>query len=216
MLMLSLFCFACHHKAGPGSTLTPYEAEHITKIETGNTTPAELVNYACSLAGTPYKYGSKDIKQGFDCSGYVTYVFNHFGISVPRVSTDFTPVQHAVALKDAKLGDLILFTGTDSANRVGHIGIISSSPGEPLRFMHSTSGKGYGVVETDFYTRYYEGRFVKIIRVFPQNDSPVKAPLSSKLLPDEPKHFLYKQFKSTFSLKTGDISFLSPGIICRF
>jgi len=180
LLIVSLFCFACHHKAKQDEALTSYEAEHITRIETGNTTPDELVNYACSLAGTPYKYGSKDIQQGFDCSGYVTYVFNHFGIRVPRVSTDFTSVQHAVPLEDAKLGDLILFTGTDSTNRiVGHMGIISSTPGEPLRFMHSTSGKGYGVVETDFYTRYYESRYVKIIRVFPQNEPPPKPATNS-------------------------------------
>jgi lipoprotein Spr len=145
--------------------------EHISKIQTGKTTPVELVNFACSLAGTPYKYGSIDPNYGLDCSGFVTYVFNHFNIMVPRVSTDFTSVQHAVPIQDAKLGDLILFTGTDSTERVvGHMGIISSAPGEPLRFIHSTSGKADGVVETDFYTHYYEARYVKVIRVFPQND----------------------------------------------
>jgi hypothetical protein len=63
LLTVSLLCCACHHEAKQGEALTPYDAEHITKIETGNTTPDELVNYACSLAGTPYKYGSKDIQQ---------------------------------------------------------------------------------------------------------------------------------------------------------
>lgn len=167
--------FACHGQpessAGNAKPLTPYEAEHITQIKTGRTTPTELVNFACSLAGTPYHYGSADPQQGFDCSGFVTYVFNHFGISVPRTSVDFTPVEHAIELKDARPGDLILFTGTDSAVRVvGHMGIISSTPGEPLRFMHATSGKGYGVVETDFHSIYYEGRYVKTIRVFEEND----------------------------------------------
>jgi len=166
-LTLLLLCGACHRK----NSLTPYEAEHITKIETGKTTPFELVNFACSLAGTPYKYGSKDPLQGFDCSGFVTYVFNHFGIMVPRTSIDFTPVEHSIPIQQAKLGDLILFTGSDSTSHVvGHMGIISSIPGEPLRFMHSTSGKGYSVVETDFYTPYYEARYIKTIRIFPQND----------------------------------------------
>jgi len=90
---------------------------------------------------------------------------------VPRTSVDFTPVHEAVDLKDAKLGDLILFTGTDSTERVaGHMGIISSLPGEPLRFMHASSGKHPGVIETDFYTKYYEARYLKVIRVFVQND----------------------------------------------
>lgn len=160
-----------HQQTQSRPQFTPYQAEHITKIQTGSTTPSELVNFACSLAGTPYKYGSTDPGEGLDCSGFVTYVFNHFGIKVPRVSTDFTPVQHEVRIQDAKPGDIILFTGTDSTDHeVGHMGIISSTPGEPLRFMHSTSGKGYGVVETDFYNKYYESRFVKVIRVFPQNE----------------------------------------------
>jgi lipoprotein Spr len=155
----------------PETKLTGYTAEHITDIKTGNTTPFEVVNFACSLTGTPYKYGSTDPTKGFDCSGFVTYVFNHFGIMVPRASVDFTPVLHPIELKDAKLGDILLFTGTDSTVRVvGHIGIVSTMPGEPLKFLHSTSGRGYGVVETAFNTRFYTSRYVKTIRVFPQND----------------------------------------------
>jgi lipoprotein Spr len=167
VLLLLLLCLSCRHK----KPLTPYEAEHITHIETGKTAPDELVNFACSLAGTPYKYGSADPEQGFDCSGFVTYVFNHFDIMVPRTSLDFTPVQKPIPLQEARLGDLILFTGTNSTNRtVGHMGIISSTPGEPLRFMHSTSGKNEGVVETDFQTAYYKSRYIKTIRIFPQNE----------------------------------------------
>lgn len=167
VLLLLPLCLSCEHK----KPLTPYEAEHITHIETGKTTPGELVNFACSLTGTPYKYGSVDPKQGLDCSGFVTYVFNHFGIMVPRTSVDFTSVQKSIPLKEARLGDLILFTGTDSTNSTaGHMGIMSSFPGEPLRFLHSTSGKNEGVVETDFHTPYYEARYIKTIRIFSQND----------------------------------------------
>jgi lipoprotein Spr len=163
-----LLLVSCEHK----KSLTPFQAEHITHVETGKTTPDELVNFACSLAGTPYKYGSTDPNQGFDCSGFVTYVFNHFNIMVPRISLDFTPVQTPISLQEARLGDLILFTGTDSTNKtVGHMGIISSVPGEPLRFMHSTSGKNEGVIETDFQMAYYKSRYIKTIRIFPQNES---------------------------------------------
>jgi lipoprotein Spr len=162
--MLFLLFGSCEHK----KPLTPYEAEHITHIETGKTTPYALVNFACSLVGTPYKYGSADPKQGLDCSGFVTCVFRHFDIIVPRTSVDFTPVREAIPLSQARLGDLILFTGTDSTQKVaGHMGIISSLPFEPLRFLHSTSGKEKGVIETDFHTPYYETRYIKTIRIFP-------------------------------------------------
>jgi cell wall-associated NlpC family hydrolase len=167
LITLVLMLLACKHKVTPVKPLTPFEAEHITTIHTGNTTPYQLMSFACSLEGTPYKYNSTDPAGGLDCSGFVTCVFNHFAIRVPRTSADFAPVQQAIPLKNARLGDILLFTGEDSTQRfTGHMGIVSSLPGEPLRFLHSTSGKGYSVVETDFHTKYYEVRYLKTIRVF--------------------------------------------------
>ncbi|RYZ17153.1 MAG: peptidoglycan endopeptidase, partial [Chitinophagaceae bacterium] len=61
-------------------------------IDTKKVKPADLVSFARTLTGTPYVYGSTDPKVGFDCSGFITYVFNHFGIQVPRSSIDFTQV----------------------------------------------------------------------------------------------------------------------------
>lgn len=139
-------------------------------INTGKSTPDEVLEYARSLIGTPYKYGSTDPDTGFDCSGFITHVFNHFDISVPRSSIDFTDVQRPVDISDAKKGDLILFTGTDSLEQdVGHMGIIVTGNDEGISFIHSTSGKAYGVTITPF-NEYYQGRFVKVIRIFPQND----------------------------------------------
>jgi cell wall-associated NlpC family hydrolase len=68
-------------------------------------------------------------------------------------------------------GDLILFTGTDSSDRrVGHMGIIVSNENDSLRFIHSSSGKANGVTITPL-NEYYKGRFMKVIRVFRQNES---------------------------------------------
>lgn len=148
----------------------PVPVDGITTINTGNTTPAELLAFAQTLTGTPYLYGSTDPAQGFDCSGFITYVFNHFNIAVPRASIDFTFVNHEIELREAKTGDLVLFTGTDSTIRkVGHMGILIARPGQELAFIHSTSGKAKGVTETPLNT-YYMGRFMKILRIFPQND----------------------------------------------
>ncbi len=145
------------------------DGKPIEHIITGKTTPVELIAYANSLTGIPYKYGSTNPKQGFDCSGFITYVFNHFNIIVPRRSVDFTNVNHEISLQQAKTGDLILFTGTDSTDRiVGHMGIIIVQPDSTLQFIHSTSGKANGVTTTPLNT-YYMGRYVKTIRIFPQN-----------------------------------------------
>lgn len=142
----------------------------VVYIHTGNTGAAELVNYAKTLIGTQYKYASSNPAEGFDCSGFITYVFRHFGIEVPRSSAGFTNVYHPVPLHDAKPGDLILFTGTDSSIRsVGHMGIVVYHQPPELLFIHSTSGKAYGVTITRL-NNYYLGRFVKVVRVFGEND----------------------------------------------
>jgi cell wall-associated NlpC family hydrolase len=139
-------------------------------INTGNVHPNELMAFAESLKGVPYKYASTDPKVGFDCSGFITYVFNHFNIAVPRSSIDFTNVGKTIPVEQAKRGDIILFTGTDSTERfVGHMGLITANDKGVLQFIHSTSGKAYGVTVTPF-NDYYKGRFVRTLRIFPQND----------------------------------------------
>ena len=135
-------------------------------INTGTTRPEELLSYARTLIGIPYKYGSIDPDMGLDCSGFITTVFNHFQITVPRSSKDFTNIESPVSLRNSKPGDLILFTGTDSTVReIGHMGIIIENDGRDISFIHSTSGKANGVTITPL-NNYYEGRFVKAIRVF--------------------------------------------------
>lgn len=125
-----------------------------------------LIDFAQSLTGTPYKYASTDPNEGFDCSGFITHVFNHFGISVPRSSKDFEFVGTEIPLLDSRRGDLILFTGTDSTERIiGHMGIIVANDSSHIKFIHSSSGKAMGVVTTEL-NKYYEGRYVKTIRVF--------------------------------------------------
>ena len=135
-------------------------------IRTGQLKREELVAFAKTQIGVPYKYASTDPATGFDCSGFITYVFNHFNIAVPRSSVDFTHEGREVEVSEALPGDLILFTGTDSTDRtVGHMGIIVNNSEEKTEFIHSTSGKAYSVVITAL-ERYYRSRFVKVIRIF--------------------------------------------------
>lgn len=138
----------------------------INAIDTKKLLPEELVEFAKSLVGTPYKYASSDPALGFDCSGFITYVFNHFNIKVPRSSIDFTNVGIKIQTVESRLGDIILFTGTDSTNKsVGHMGIIISNKKDSIQFIHSSSGKANGVVISPL-ANYYRSRFLKVIRVF--------------------------------------------------
>ena len=141
-----------------------------TNIATGKLTPPELIRYAETLKGVPYLYGSTDPSKGFDCSGFITYVFNHFNVAVPRQSVGFAYVNRHIDIKNAKTGDLILFTGTDSTTKVvGHMGILKVDPGKEINFLHSTSGKDDGVTETPL-NAYYQGRYMYTVRIFSQND----------------------------------------------
>ena len=175
-----LFCVSCGEYFNSGTesnviitedtialpdTVTFVNPPPSVPIITQDAKPQEIVNFAQTLIGVPYKYGSTDPAVGFDCSGFITYVFNHFNIKVPRSSVDFTNVGHEVNKENAAPGDLILFTGTDSSIRiVGHMGIVTENV-DTLRFIHSTSGKQYGVTVTPL-NNYYLGRFEKVIRIF--------------------------------------------------
>jgi cell wall-associated NlpC family hydrolase len=139
---------------------TEFKLDHVNKGITGH----ELVDFAQTLLGIPYSYASIDPLKGFDCSGFITYVFNHFNITVPRSSIDFTNVGEEIDLQSAKEGDLILFTGTlDSIRIVGHMGIVTENV-DTLKFIHSTSGKANGVT-ISMLNEHYKKRFVKITRV---------------------------------------------------
>ncbi len=148
----STFFFALHDSSLPA-------------INTGEVTRDELVSFAKTKIGIPYKYASADPMKGFDCSGFITHVFSNFNIDVPRSSVQFTNLGKNISLQEAQKGDLILFTGTDTSEiKVGHMGIVLENT-DSLRFLHSSSGKAYGVTVTAL-NDYYKKRFVKIISIF--------------------------------------------------
>src|ERR1043165_3237469 len=70
-------------------------------IDTKKVQPKDIVDFAQTLLGTPYQYASIDPAIGFDCSGFVTYVFTHFNIIVPRSSIDFTNVGKEVRAEES-------------------------------------------------------------------------------------------------------------------
>jgi murein DD-endopeptidase / murein LD-carboxypeptidase len=119
-----------------------------------------------TLIGVPYRYGGCT-PEGFDCSGFVNYVFSNMGISLPRSSPELARIGIEVDIEDACKGDIIIFAGSDPKKRpVGHAGIVVSDPGEPLKFIHSATSGKIGVIENlldgyDYFTR----RFVKLVRV---------------------------------------------------
>ena len=136
------------------------------KTEKINFPPDSLVNYAKSFLGTPYKWGGSSAN-GFDCSGFVSFVFRHFKITTPHGARDYYKLGKSISIDSCQKGDVILFTGTNySRKSIGHVGIIISNLGEPLKFIHSSSSKNHwGVTITDYNNSAYPKRFMGIRRM---------------------------------------------------
>jgi cell wall-associated NlpC family hydrolase len=125
-----------------------------------------VVNYAKTLLGKPYKYGSCT-PDGFDCSGFVSYVYGHFNIPITRSSYTMAEEGIPIPLKEATKGDLIFFKGTNLKDpTVGHVGIVISEKGHPVQFIHASSGANKAVVITDLSSSNYTARFLKVKRLF--------------------------------------------------
>jgi cell wall-associated NlpC family hydrolase len=149
--------------------------ESVTKqkaVEVTNTTEAtdttkrdEIVAYAKTLLGTQYCYAGSSPDKGFDCSGFVNYVFRNFEIEVPRSSSGFADAGKTINPEDIKVGDVLVFYGYRDSDSVGHVGIVTVADGMKSKFIHSSSGKEMAVMISDLGSDMYTKRFYKAVDV---------------------------------------------------
>lgn len=148
-LVVSLALYSC---AGSKKHAATKSDAHVTASDTKHANRKAIVNYARTFIDVPYKYGGNTPKEGFDCSGYVKYVYDKFGVTVPRVTRDYVNFGKRVELSKVKPGDLILFSLYDKKNTIGHIGIVSKIEKDRVFFLHAASGKKSGkVMESELY-----------------------------------------------------------------
>ena len=112
----------------PGGNLNP--------PKTTNVSGSDVVNYAMQFVGKPYVWGGKDPNTGADCSGFTSYVYAHFGISIPSFSGAQRSCGQEVSYANAQAGALICYAG--------HVAIYMGGG----KIVHA-KGTAYGIVGND-------------------------------------------------------------------
>lgn len=125
--------------------------------------PDSLVSYAREYIGTPYGYGQSNGKR-FDCSGFTSFVFSHYGYTLARSSREQYLEGDSVERGQWQVGDLVFFAGRNGGqSRVGHVGIVVESNGEQFDFIHASTSRG--VIVSHSTERYYASRYIGARRV---------------------------------------------------
>lgn len=120
-----------------------------------------LLNTAYSFLGVRYRSGQSG-PDGFDCSGFTSYVYKQNNLSLTRSSrSQFTEGQPIAIVNDLRKGDLVFFGGRGARGGVGHVGIVTEVNREAgsFKFIHASISSGIKVdSSTDaYYSRRYVG-----------------------------------------------------------
>ncbi len=167
--LAALLCAACATGGGvprpfPGApVLPPPAAVQVPAPPTASTVPtpdplrAEVVATALGLRGTPYRNGGSD-PSGFDCSGFVQYVFALHATPLPRETRQQYRAGLTLALADVQPGDLLFFETIGQG--ASHVGVAIGGD----EFIHAPSSRG--VVRIERYTAsYWSNRYIGARRV---------------------------------------------------
>jgi len=125
-----------------------------------------LIAFSKEFIGLKYRYGN-NTPEGFDCSGFTSYVFAQFGYPLGRSSSDQYKNGVSVTKEEMKAGDLVFFQerNRDGTYRINHVGIIISTDTENLTFRFIHSSTSHGVMVDNSTTEYYQKRFCGIRRI---------------------------------------------------
>jgi len=120
-----------------------------------------ILERGMSLIGTRYRFGGTSEKSGFDCSGFIGYLFREeAGVTLPRSTREMINVDAPkVARNKLKPGDLLFFS-TNGRGRVSHAGIYLGDN----QFIHSSSRRSGGVRIDSLGDSYWSKTFIEAKR----------------------------------------------------
>jgi hypothetical protein len=111
-----------------------------------------IINKACNYIGVNYRYGQSS-ERGFDCSGFVKFIFQNFGLELPHSSYILYKISKHIETTNAQSGDLVFFITRGKG--VSHVGIYLGNN----QFIHSP-GKGRTVSIDSLNAYYYKRHLV--------------------------------------------------------
>ena len=127
----------------------------------GNVASTKILKTAAQYKGVPYVFGGTT-PNGFDCSGYVQYVFAKNGIRLTRTADTQALEGKFVSKKNLKPGDLVFFTTYESG--ASHVGIYAGNQ----KFWNATSSRG--IMLSDLNDSYWGPRYYTARRILTGND----------------------------------------------
>src|SRR5687768_18525047 len=147
----------------PGTIAIPAPAPAPEAPEAPAAVPAPADGYALSgtalsLRGAPYRLGGVDPVTGFDCSGFVRYVYEQHGVRMPREVREQFRVGKTIDRDRLEPGDLVFFSTV--APGASHVGIVIGGD----QFVHAPSERGVVRVES-LGSQYWSARYIGAKRV---------------------------------------------------
>ena len=139
-----------------GSSETPSTPSAPSDDYDSSSLGAQIATYAQKFVGYPYVYGGTT-PSGFDCSGFVQYIYRQFSVSINRTATAQLANGYSVSYDSLRPGDLVFF---GSGSYASHVGMYIGGG----QFVHA-QGSATGVVISNLTESWYLNRYIGARRI---------------------------------------------------
>lgn len=123
----------------------------------------QIVQLANYYEGVPYRYGCENPEVGFDCSGFMKYIFSNYGVELPHSAEDISQLGQYVPFNQVCVGDLLFFGKIlQGAYHVTHVALVSEIDEQGIKITHASSSRGVVQESTteSSWNYYWQKRFL--------------------------------------------------------